>query len=202
MKLYFFPGSIAIASAIALTEAGIDFETQKVDFATDEQKSPAYAAINPKGRVPALIIGDHILTETGAILEYIAAQTPGLMPTDLMEAAHVRGVMFYLASTMHVNHGHKARGNRWADKPESHADMTAKVPTTMTASAEYVETECLRGTYILGDTACIADPYLFMLCSWLPGDGVDLEPFPKIRAFMAAMENRPSVKKMRATGML
>ena len=202
MKLYYAPGTISIAVAIALNEAGMPYETHKLDFAAGEQHSAAYGAINPKGRVPALDVDGTILTETGAILEYIATLAPALMPTDPIKAAHARAVMFYLASTMHVNHAHKMRGSRWADTQASWDDMTAKVPQTMTASASYVETHCLAGPYVLGDTPCIADAYLFVVCNWLEGDGVDLAQFPKIRALMAAMADRPSVQAVRANGML
>ncbi|WP_299609096.1 glutathione S-transferase family protein [uncultured Tateyamaria sp.] len=202
MKLYYSTGTISIAVAIALEEAGLPYDAHKLNFAAGEQQSEDYAAINPKGRVPALDVGGTILTETGALLDYIATQAPHLMPANPIEAAKARSVMYYLASTMHVNHAHKMRGPRWADQESSWQDMTAKVPETMTASAQFVETECLTGPYILGDTFTLADAYLFMVCTWLPGDDVDLAPFPKIRTFMDAMEARPSVQAVRAKGML
>ncbi|WP_420011308.1 glutathione S-transferase family protein [Tateyamaria sp.] len=202
MKLHYAPGTISIAAAIALEEAGLDYTAHKLDFSQGDQNSTAYLAINPKGRVPALDVDGQILTETGAILDFVAAHDPRLMPADPVHAAHARSVMYYLASTMHVNHAHKMRGHRWADNAASHADMTAKVPETMTASATFVEAGCIRGTYVLGDHFSIADCYLFVVCNWLPGDGVDLAPFPKIRAFMDAMEARHSVQTVRANGML
>ncbi|MEO0401924.1 MAG: glutathione S-transferase family protein [Pseudomonadota bacterium] len=202
MKLHYAPGSISIAVAITLEEAGIDYQAQAVNFATHEQTSSAYAAINPKGRVPALEVDGVILTETGAILDFIASHDRRMMPADPVHAARARSVMYYLASTMHVNHAHKMRGHRWADKADSMADMTAKVPQTMTDSATFVESDCLTGPFVLGDHICIADFYLFVVCTWLPGDGVDLAPFPKLRAFMDAMEARASVKAARAKGML
>ncbi|WP_299727655.1 glutathione S-transferase family protein [uncultured Tateyamaria sp.] len=202
MKLYFATGTISIAVAIALNEAGINYDTQRIDFGAGEQLSDSYAAINSKGRVPALEVDGTILTETGAILDYIAAQDKRLMPADPLHAAHARSVMYYLASTMHVNHAHKMRGSRWANTEASWADMAAKVPETMTASAAFVEAECLRGPFVLGEHICIADAYLFVVCNWLEGDGVDLAPFAKLRAFMAAMEARPSVQAVRANGML
>ncbi len=204
MQLHYAPGTIAVASAIALYEAALPFTPVRVDFAAAAQTKPDYLALNPKGRVPALVHEGHVLTETGAILDYIAAIAPkaGLMPSDPLQAHHVREAMFYLASTMHVNHAHKMRGNRWADQTTSFEDMTAKVPQTMTASAQYVEDHVLRGRYVLGDVFSAADPYLFVVCTWLPGDGVDLTPFPRINAFMQAMEARPSVKWVRTEGIL
>lgn len=204
MKLYYFPKTISIAAVIALHEAGVDFDAVKVDFSKAEQTGPAYHAINPKGRVPALETDQGVLTETGAILEYIASMAPdaGLVPADAIQAARMREAMYYLASTAHVNHAHKMRGARWATQETSFADMAAKVPETMTASAAYLENNVLTGPFVLGDRISLADVYLFVVCSWLPGDQVDMAAFPKLTAFMAAMEARPSVAKARADGMI
>ncbi|NOD94253.1 glutathione S-transferase [Ruegeria sp. HKCCD4884] len=204
MQLYFAPHTISVAVAIALEEAGLEYEAIQLDFAGGEQTKPAYRQINPKGRVPALVVDGGILTETGALLEFIAAQAPsaGLVPADPVMAARMREVMFYLASTMHVNHAHKMRGARWADKKPSWKDMKDKVPQTMTASCEYICSNGLRGPFVLGDAFSLADAYLYVVCSWLEGDGVDVSAFPKILAFREAMEARPSVQAVRAAGML
>lgn len=205
MNLFYANGTISIAPAIALIEAGLDHDLSRLDFAEAAQTKPEYLAINPKGRVPALVLADGtVLTETGALLDYIAALVPdaGLVPDAAADAAHMRAVMYYLASTMHVAHAHKMRGTRWADNAESHADMTAKVPQTMAACAAYVEAECIRGDYVCGDAFTVADAYLFVVCNWLAGDGVSVADYPKITAFMARMEARDSVKAVRAKGML
>ncbi|WP_415922737.1 glutathione S-transferase family protein [Tateyamaria sp. SN6-1] len=203
MQLFAAPGTISVAAAIALEEAGVDYTLQMVDFANGAQQGAEYLAINPKGRVPALVLEDGtVLTETGAILDFIAAHDPRLMPADPVHAAQARGVMYYLASTMHVNHAHKMRGHRWADAAASWDDMTAKVPQTMRDSAAFVEEACIAGPYVLGAHFSIADCYLYLVCTWLPGDGVDLAPFPRIRAFMETMETRHSIEVMRAKGLL
>lgn len=204
MKLYVAPKTISIASMIALHEAGLAFEPVRLDFAAGEQTRPEYHAINPKGRVPALVTENGILTETGAILDYIAACVPekALVPADSWAAAHMRSVMYYLASTMHVNHAHRLRGARWADTQSARDDMTAKVPQTMTESCRYIEENALTGPFVMGQGLTIADPYLFTVCTWLEGDGVDVRAFPRIVAFREAMEARPSVRAVRAAGFL
>lgn len=204
MQLYYAPNTISVATAIALEEAALDYEAIRVDFAAGEQTTAAYRQINPKGRVPTLVVDGGILTETGALLEFIAAKAPeaGLVPDDPLQAARMREVMYYLASTMHVNHAHKMRGNRWADRKSSWADMAAKVAQTMTDSCKYIETNGLRGPFVLGERFSLADPYLYVVCSWLEGDGVDVSAFPKIVAFRDAMEARASVRAVRASGML
>jgi len=83
-KLYYAPGTCALASHIALAEAGAPYTTAKVDFKTNQQNSPEYLAINPKGRVPSLVTDHGILTETPAMLAFIAQSFPQakLAPLD------------------------------------------------------------------------------------------------------------------------
>jgi len=204
MHLHYARGTIAIAVAIALHEAGLDFEPVRLDFASGEQTKREYLGINPKGRVPALVTDRGTLTETGAILEYIADIAPqaGLRPADAHEAAKMREAMWYIASTMHVNHAHKLRGHRWASEDSSLADMTAKVTETMTVSARHVEDHMLKGPYVMGETLSLADPYLFVACGWLPGDGVDMAAFPRITTFVEAMRARASVARVIADDMI
>jgi glutathione S-transferase len=204
MKLYYAKGTIAIATAIALHEAGLDFEPERLDFRAGEQTGPEYQAINPKGRVPALVTEQGILTETGAILDYIADIAPaaGLRPSDPYQAAKMREAMYYLASTMHVNHAHKMRGHRWADQQSSFDDMKAKSVQTMTDSATYVENHVLKGPFVLGETFSLADPYLYVACNWLEGDGVSVADFPRIVAFIEAMRGRTSVAQVIADDMI
>lgn len=203
-RLYCAANTISVASAIALTEAGLDWQPVPVDFASAEQTKPAYHAINPKGRVPALETPHGILTETGAILDYIAALAPqaGLVPGDPFQAARMREVMYYLASTMHVNHAHKMRGARWATLDTSFADMRAKVAGNMTDCCGWIESHGLKGPFVLGERLSLADPWLFTIGTWLPGDGVDTAAFPKLSAFMDAMEARASVRAVRDMGLL
>ncbi|MEM6277014.1 MAG: glutathione S-transferase family protein [Pseudomonadota bacterium] len=188
MTLYFAPKTIAVASALALLEAGADFRLETVDFAQAAQRSREFLAVNPKGRVPALQTPNGILTETSAILEYAA---PGLVPDDTWEAARMREIMTYLATTMHVAHAHKMRGHRWAVSNSSWADMRGKVAENMAESAAYLSSK-ITGPFALGDVLSLADPYIYAVTSWLEGDGVPMADFPKIAALRKEMEARPS----------
>ncbi len=118
MKFYCAPNTIAVATAVLLEETGLEYEPVILNFATGEQAKPKYQAINPKGRVPAIVTDHGILTETGAIAEYLAGLVPdkALVPSDPWAAAQMRAVMYYLASTFHVNHAHNRRGSRWAEQ--------------------------------------------------------------------------------------
>ncbi len=202
LKLYCAPRTISVAVAALLYDSGIHWEPIRVDLAGGEQTREPYLSLNPKGRVPVLITSEGPLTETGAILEYLAeTATPGYVPADPLARARMREVMFYLASTMHVNHAHKPRGRRWANEEASLADMAAKVPETMTASSAYIET-LMTGPYLFGPDLTLADFYLYAICCWLEADGVDVSRFPKLTAFIAAMEKTRGVRQARAEGLV
>lgn len=201
MQLYYFPNTIAVAAALALEEAGTPYTPVHVDCANGAQNTPDYLAINPKARVPALAADGAILTEVGAILEWIGAKAPKLVPQDTWAQAQMRSLMYYCASTMHVNHAHKKRGYRWADQDASKADMTAKVPETMGASAEFIESQ-MQGPFLAGAQLTLADCYLYPLCHWLPEDGVDLAATPKLATWKTTMDSRPSIGSLRQKGIL
>ncbi len=202
MQFHYAPNTISLATALALIETETDVDYVRVDFAKAEQTSPAYLAINPKGRVPALVTDHGILTETGALLDYVAALNPdkNLIPDDLYTAAQMREVMWYLGTTMHVNHAHKMRGHRWADQDASLRDMTAKVAETMGASCAYLQDK-IAGPYVVGDAVSLADFYLFTLCTWLPGDGVNITNYPTLSAHFDLMMTRPAVIKALEMGL-
>src|SRR4051812_17457221 len=183
MKLFFAPGTCALASHIALEEAGADYTAVRVDFGSQEQRKPEYLAINPKGRVPALVTAQGVLTETPAILAYVAQSFPAarLAPLDNSFAfAQVQAFNNYLCSTVHVAHAHGPRGYRWADDPAAIAEMKRKVPQTVSECFALIEQQMLAGPWVMGETYTICDPYLFNLSQWLESDGVDLERLPKV----------------------
>jgi glutathione S-transferase len=104
LTLYFAPGSSSMAPHIALHEAGAVFESRPLSFHKKDNRSPAYLAINPEGKVPTLLIDGRPLTEVAAILFYVARRFPeaGLLPTDDIEAeAQVVSWMSFIAATVH-----------------------------------------------------------------------------------------------------
>lgn len=199
MKLYYATGTCALASHIALEEAGAEYSTVKINFATGEQRSADYLAINPKGRVPSLVTERGILTETPAMLAFIAQSFPKakLAPLDdPFRFAEVQAFNSYLCSTVHVAHAHKTRGHRWVDDPAAMEAMKRKVPETVGACFELIDSKMLRGPWVMGDTYTICDPYLFTIALWLEGDGVDPARFPKVKAHRDRMAERPAVGKV------
>jgi glutathione S-transferase len=201
LKLYHSTAnSCSIATHIALEEAGADYSTQAMDLSKGDQRTPAFLAINPKGRVPVLVTDKGNLNETVALLHFVALTHPKarLAPSDPFKLAQLQSFNAYLASTVHVNHAHKMRGSRWSDDVAALESMTAKVVSNMTDCAAVIENEYLGEPWVMGEIYTVADPYLFINTIWMEGDGVNLSKFPKISAHYAAMKERPAVKKVMA----
>jgi len=200
MRLYYARGACSLASHITLEEAGADYQAVRLNTAEGEQRSAAYLAVNPKGRVPALVTDRGVLTETPAILAFLAQTHPQakLAPTEPWAFAQAQAFNSYLCSTLHVAHAHRHRGARWADDPAALAEMTRKVPETVAACFQLVEDSMLEGPYVLGEAYSICDPYLFTMSDWMEGDGVDPRRFPKVHAHRERVRARPAVSKVLA----
>jgi len=200
LKLFYAANTCALASHIALQEAGANYETARLDFRSSDQRKPEYLAINPKGRVPALMTDRGILTETPAILAFIAQSFPQshLAPlNDPFAFARVQSFNSYLCATVHVAHAHRLRGYRWVDADDAAAiaAMQKRVPQSVAECFDLIEREMFVGPWVMGDSFTICDPYLFTLAQWLEGDGVDSARFPKVRDHRQRMSERPAVKK-------
>lgn len=196
--LYYAPNTCALASHIALLDAGAEYELRRIDFSKTEQQSPDYLAINPKARVPAMVTPRGILTETPALLAFIAQSFPvaRLAPLDDPFAfAQLQAFNSYLCSTVHVAHAHRVRGYRWTDDPAAIEAMKKKVPESVGACFELIERGMLQGPWVMGDAYTIADPYLFTIAQWLEADGVDTSRLPRVMDHRSRMKERPNVKR-------
>jgi glutathione S-transferase len=198
LSLFFSAGSCALATRIVLEEIGAPYELVRVDLSQKQQSSPDFLAINPKGRVPALVTDYGALTETPALLAYLAQAFPEaqLAPIgDPFAFAELQAFNSYLASTVHVAHAHGRRGTRWASEPASIEDMKRKVPDTMSACMALIEKDLFRGPWVMGEAYSVADAYLFTIEGWLAGDGVDINAFPRLADHYLRMGQRPAVQR-------
>lgn len=201
MKLFYAAHTCALATHIVLEHLGCDYEAIRIDFGSNQQRSPEYLAINPKGRVPALLTERGVLTETPALLLYLAQTFPraNLAPLDDPFAlGELQAFNSWLCSTVHVSHAHLRRGPRWSDDPSTYESMRAKVPQNMTEAFDWIERSQLRGPWVMGEQFTVADAYLYTLTRWLPGDGVPIERFPRVAEHHARMNAMPAVQRVLA----
>jgi glutathione S-transferase len=198
---YYAPGTCALASHIALEQSGAPYRAVRLDFGKSEQRGAEYLAVNPKGRVPALVTERGVLTETPAILAFIAQSFPAarLAPTgDPFAFARAQAFNSYLCSTVHVAHAHRMRGARWSDDPAVIAGMKLKVAQNMGDCFELIERDMVEGPWVLGEAYSICDAYLFTLAGWLEGDGVDPARFAKVAEITGRMNEDPAVRRVLA----
>jgi len=195
LTLHYAPHTCSLASHIALEDVGAKYELRRIDFKKAQQQSADYLRINPKARVPALTTSRGILTETPAMLAFIAQSYPDARLAPLDDAfafAELQSFNSYLCSSVHVAHAHRMRGYRWAEEQSSFDDMKRKVPQSVGACFAVIEATLLKGPWVMGETYTVADPYLFTLAQWLEADGVDIARLPRViehRERMAARRN-------------
>jgi glutathione S-transferase len=202
LTLYTAPNTCALASHLALEYAHAPYEAVRLDFHQQQQRSDDYLRLNPKGRVPALVTDRGTLTETPAVLMYIAQSFPqaGLAPLDdPFLLARANEFNSYLCATVHVAHAHRGRGYRWVDDdPQALESMRKKVPQNMGDCFELIEHGMFKGPWVLGERFSICDLYLFTVSGWLKGDGVDVERFPKVAEHRRRLAADPVVQKVLA----
>jgi glutathione S-transferase len=200
LKLFYAAHTCSLATHIVLEEVGADYSTVRIDFGKTEQRSPEYLEVNPKGRVPALVTDRGVLTETPAMLVFVAQSFPaaGLAPLDDPFAfAEVQAFNSYLCSTLHIAHAHRMRGHRWvdADDAASIAAMQRQVPQSVSACYDLIEHEVLKGPWVMGERYTICDPYLFTLAQWLEQDGVESKRIPRVVDHRRRVSERAAVRK-------
>ncbi len=203
LKLFYAPNACSLASHIALTEAGADFEAVRLDLKAGDQHKPAYLAVNPKGRVPALVTSRGTLTESVVILGWVAQTYPQahLKPEgDFFAFSEMQSFNLYLASTIHVTFAHLFRTTRWADSESAIAEIKAKTPSSLATQWKLIEERLGDGRpWVCGTQYTVADPYLYVFARWLERDGAGgSAALPLTRAHRDHMEERPAVQKVLA----
>lgn len=200
LKLFHSIGSCALASYIALEEAGAAYEVQIIRLKDGDQLKPEFLAINPRARVPALVTDRGVLTENVAILAYIAQSFPeaNLAPADPFGFARAQAFNAYLAATVHVAYSHRFRGYRWADDKACIQHLADMAPERFAKALKLVEDDMLEGPWVLGEAYSICDAYLFTLTSWMEGIGLDPTRFPRLLEHRETVRGRTAVGKVLA----
>ena len=185
MKLYYSPGACSLADHIALHEAGLSFEHEKVDLKAKKTESGAdFTTINPKGYVPALTLdGGETLSENVAILDWISQQAPQLAPGGAMGRTHLLEMLAYISTEIHKSFKPFFAGGSDEDKAKAGAMITRRMA--------YLA-ERLDGDYLFGSAMSVADAYLFVMTLWAGKMGVSVPD--KVAALRDRMMARPAVR--------
>ncbi|MEX2454115.1 MAG: glutathione S-transferase family protein [Rhodospirillaceae bacterium] len=200
--LHHCPGSCSTAPHILLEECGADYDTRLVVLSKGEQRTEAYRKINPHGKVPALAVGDRIITQNPAILQFIASQFPdaGLAPPDPLDLARCMEIAGWLSSAAHpayglARHPERPAGAACLDEAavEAIRDNGRKL---FWGCLEEIESRLSGSAWMMGHRYSYLDPYALVFFGW----GVQLEmPMNELgnfTSFRDRMLARPAVHRV------
>ncbi len=192
MKLFLARGACSLVPHIALQEAGLAYDLERVDIRTHQTASGEnFYTINPKGYVPALRLDDgSLLTEVAAIVQYVADLAPEkkLAPAaGTLERYRLQEWLAFISSEIH-----KSFGPRF--DPASTDDVKQAALARIAGRFEFVAKSLEGKTYLLGDTFTVADAYLVVTLNWARMLGVDLAKWPALTAFHERVLARPAVR--------
>ena len=200
LRLFYAPGACSLAPHIVLEETGEPFEPVLVDTKGGEHTRPDYLRINPKARVPALALGDWVLTENPAILQFIARSYPDarLWPDHPREQAKALEWLAWMASTVHVAYAHVRRTERYAVSESAMGDVRATGLAASRVLWAAVDLQLGAGPWALGQNHSVVDAYLLVFWTWGRGPvlGFDMaQGFPNWTAHARRMALRPAVQR-------
>ena len=202
LTLYYSPKACSLASHIALEESGLPYDAVSVDIRAGENVKESYLRINPGGAVPALGVGDTVITESQAILTYIADLVPEttLIPRPGTRArARAHEWMNWVSSSVHVTY-------RSIFKPQTYAGEDTRAITAVRDHAKKklwkilteVEARLGHSPYALGSEFSVADAYLFVFYLWSFDERIaaELPSRPRYAAHAARVWSRPAIRKV------
>ena len=196
--LYTAPYTCGRVAAIALEEAGVEFETRLVRFLKGEHKSSAFRRLNPKGKVPALEIDGQVLTENVAILTYLNECFPqaSLLPPAAAAADRARQIadLCFCSATLHPLVT-RIRMPMFFAGPEHAATVKRTAEQAMDEYFQLIEDRIGNGEWWYGRQWSVMDGYLYWVFWRVDGAGYDTSRFPRFTAHARAMEDRPAVRR-------
>jgi glutathione S-transferase len=193
MQLFYSPGACALASQIALREAGMNFELIKVDLKAKEYAGGDYKKINPKGYIPALQLPTgQLMTEGAVILQWIADQVPekNLLPKfGTMERYKAMEWLNFIATEMHKGIGSLFGGAVMNEDTKNQIKSKAQLRLAV------LDQHLQNNAFILGANFSVADAYAYNILRWTGLLGIDMTNHAALQKFMTKMAERPAVKE-------
>ncbi len=195
MKLYFSPGACSLASHITLYEAGLPFTADKVDMRTRKTSDGQdFAAINPKGYVPALVLDNgELLSEGPAILQYLADQKPDAAlapPAGTLPHYRLIEWLNFITSELH-------KGFAPLLRPGAAEELKTAARDKLGQRLTYAANHLASRQYLVGEHFTVADAYLYTILTWTQPAGIDLTAWPVLAAYRERIQRRPAVQAAR-----
>jgi glutathione S-transferase len=198
-KLYVAPKTCARVATIALEEIGVPFETELVRFSEKQQKSPAYLAVNPKGKVPALVVDGTVITENVSILSWLNETYPDaqLLPKTNSRFEHYVQMadISFVSGTVHPFVTRIAMPSKFAKSADAIAEVKQAAIEEVRPYAKLIDDRYARGTWWHGDQWSIMDAYIFWAWTRMVGEGFPEEEYSNVVDLCKRIQERPSVQR-------
>ena len=200
MKLYYSPGACSLSPHIVAREAGVDLRLVRVDFKTHEtEHGDDYYAINPHGYVPLLELADGTRLREGPVIsQFLADQVPDRKlapPAGTMGRVRLQEWLTYTGTELHKQF-------YWLFHPAP-ADTQQAQREKLAKGLVQLEQHLASSAYLLGTQFTAADAYAFTVLSWCSHVSIDLQPYSRLRAYLARVADRPKVQEaLHAKGLL
>ncbi len=197
LKLYYSPGACALASHIALEEAGADYEAVAIDLKKGEQKTPDYLAINPAGVTPALVTDEGVLTENLVVMGYVAQTHPEARLADnesSFKFGKMQSLNGWLGSSLHP-----AIGKVLFSRPPLEGEAKTGQIELALGKYDLAEQHLFKGPWAMGDDYTVADGYLSVFTRWArQAELLDKTRYPKLNDHLDRVQARPAVQRVLA----
>ncbi len=200
ITLHYAPGACSLASHIVLEEIGVPYETRRLDLAKGDQRSPEYLKLNPRGRVPTLMVDGKVLTENLGILAYLGGGWPkaGLWPERTWDQAKLLSTMAWLSNTVHPCYGHMIRAARYADDAAAQESIKHKARRMYGEYLKEIDGLLAGRRWTIAERYTVADPYLLVFYRWGNRNDYPVKLLANYTALVQRVLARPAVKKVMA----
>jgi glutathione S-transferase len=193
MKLYEFAPTRSIRVRWTLQELGVDYESIPVNLVAGEHLRPEFLKINPAGKIPVLVDGDLVLTESVAIVLYLAEKysDKGLAPTDLKERAQVHRWLLFAATELEQPLWRISRHTMLYPEDQRLPGDVILASQEFKEMASVLEKHMQRRQFVVGDRVTVADFVLAYTLDWANEDRL-MDGCPQLLAYMKRMYARPN----------
>jgi len=197
--LYFAPGTCARVALTALEEVGQPFETRLIAFMAGDHRSPDFLAINPAGKVPALVTDEGVITQNTAILWYLARRHPEAhllpIPETPSDEARLIARLAHFSADLHPAVSRIVVPFLFVQSREAQSELRDAAGKAIVFHLAALDRELGGKPWLLGEAWSVLDSYLGWVWFRITGAGFDGSPFPAIAAHYARLNQRPAVQR-------
>jgi glutathione S-transferase len=192
MKLFEFPPTRSIRARWTLQELGVDFEAVRVNLLAGENRSPAFLKLNPAGKVPVLVDGNVVLSESVAIVLYLADKYPekGFAPTDSERRAELNRWLLFTTTELEQPLWRIARHTSLYPEDKRLPADVVLASADFKAMAAVLDEHMKGRQFVVGNTVTVADFVLAYTLDWA-NEAQLLGGFPRLHEYMEHMYERP-----------